>query len=480
MGSLGLTTQQKTTVAILLAGALLVVLNQTLLSPALPMIMRQMSVDAVTVQWLTSAYALTEAIVIPLSAWFMSRVRTRPLFIGCMSLFACGSIVAAVAPVFGVLLVGRIMQATATGVMMVLVFALILLTFPLEVRGRGMGLVSLVIAFAPAVGPSIGGVLVDAVGWRLVFCVVTVLAAVMVVLAWKLLVDRGGFPPAPFDAPSVVFSSLGLATLLYGITSITSSIGSGDALLRCAALVAVGAVFTGLFVRRQLRLEEPILCVAVLKTARYRMAAITIILMQAALMGGTVLLPLYMQNVLGLTPTQSGLVMLPGAAIGAFTSLLAGRAFDRSGVRKPAVLGASILLVAAIAQCFYAVDSPVLLVVVGNTLVCVGLQTIMTPVNTWGVNSLPNEVVQHATALSNTMNQIAAAFGVAVVMSFTVLGTALPTGAGTAASAVEQTFAGYHLSFLVASALITVLVAVILFFVRDRNAPGREKAAASV
>ena len=114
MGSLGITKEQKRMVIVLLAGAVLVVLNQTLLSPALPSIMQHMSVDETTVQWLTSAYALTEAVVIPLAAWFMGRFSTRRLFLGCMALFAAGSLVAAIAPVFAVLLVGRVMQAMST------------------------------------------------------------------------------------------------------------------------------------------------------------------------------------------------------------------------------------------------------------------------------------------------------------------------------------------------------------------------------
>ena len=162
----GLTKQQTAMVVVLLLGAVLVVLNQTLLSPALPTIMSDMQVDATTVQWLTSGYALVEAIIIPLNAFFMGRFRTRQLFIGGIMVFAAGTIVAALAPIFWVILLGRCMQACATGIIMPMVFTLILLVFPREKRGSAMGIVGLVIAFAPAVGPSLSGVLVDTVGWR--------------------------------------------------------------------------------------------------------------------------------------------------------------------------------------------------------------------------------------------------------------------------------------------------------------------------
>nr|MCR5582142.1 MFS transporter [Eggerthellaceae bacterium] len=158
---MGLTRKQKMMVAVLLSGALITVLNMTLLSPALPHIMADLQVDATTVQWLTSGYALVEACVIPMNAYLVGRFSTRKLFIGGIAWFALGSLVAALAPAFPFLLLGRVMQAMATGVVMPMVFTLILLVFPREKRGSAMGVIGLIIAFAPAIGPSLSGVLVD-------------------------------------------------------------------------------------------------------------------------------------------------------------------------------------------------------------------------------------------------------------------------------------------------------------------------------
>lgn len=166
---MGLTKKQYTMICVFLAGALLAVLNQTLLSPALPVIMTDMQIDATTVQWLTSGYSLVEAIIIPLSAYLLGRFSTRKLFIIGISLFAIGSFLAAIAPVFGVILLGRMFQAAATGIVMPMTFTVILLIFPREKRGQAMGIVGLVIGFAPAIGPSLSGVLVDSVGWRALF-----------------------------------------------------------------------------------------------------------------------------------------------------------------------------------------------------------------------------------------------------------------------------------------------------------------------
>ncbi len=461
MGSLGFTKDQKYMVAVLLMGAVLVVLNQTLLSPALPSIMEHLNVNETTVQWLTSAYSLTEAVVIPLAAWFMGRFSTRALFIWGMVLFAAGSLVAAISPVFAVLLVGRIMQAMATGVLMVMVMSLILLTFPRESRGQAMGIVSLVISFAPAIGPSLGGVLVDVVGWRMLFFVVVAVSAIVILFAAKTLVNYEGFPRTSADLPSIVLSTLGLASLLYGLSSFASSSNT----LLCVILIAVGFILVGLFVRRQFSLEEPMLRLEVLKSRRYRTGACVVAILQAILIGLGVLMPLYIQNVLGHSATISGLATLPGAALGACAGLFAGRVFDRFGVRAVSLIGGCVLMLGCIGMMLYGAASSLSLVILAYAITGVGLQLLMTPVNTWGVNSLDNELVQHATSVTNTMNQVGGSLGTALIMSFSAVGVSL----AVQGSDVERMFAGYHLSYGVVLALALVAFVLIVAFVRNKK-----------
>lgn len=459
MGSLGLKKEQQQMVITLLAGAVLVVLSQTLLSPALPSIMNHLQVNATTVQWLTSAYALTEAVVIPLAAWFMGRFSTRTLFIGGMALFGIGSLVAALAPVFSVLLIGRILQAMATGVLMAMVIALILLSFPRESRGAAMGIVGLVIGFAPAIGPTVGGFLVDVIGWRALFAVIVVLTAVVILLALKFLKNYEGFPRSKFDTASVAFSSLGLASLLYGLSSFASS----THVEICIALIVFGGVFVGLFVRRQFKLDEPLLRLEVLKSRRYRTASLAIFFLQATLIGLNVLLPLYIQNVLGHSATVSGLITLPGAVLGALAGLGAGRIFDRSGVRLITLIGGCLLVVSGIGMLFFDAYSAIWFVIAVNALCSICVQFITTPINTWGINSLSNDLVQHATSVTNTINQIGGSLGTALIMSFSAIGTSL----ATQGSEVERICTGYHFSFCVALVFLIVIFVIVLLRVRD-------------
>lgn len=457
----GLTKQQTAMVVVLLLGAVLVVLNQTLLSPALPTIMMDMQVDATTVQWLTSGYALVEAIIIPLNAYFMGRFRTRQLFIGGLMVFAAGTIVAAFAPMFWVILLGRCMQACATGIIMPMVFTLILLVFPREKRGSAMGIVGLVIAFAPAVGPSLSGVLVDSVGWRALFAIVAIAAICVILAAKKALSDQGPFDPATFDKPSVIILSIGMVGLLYGLSSFASS----ENVLIPLVLMIVGIVFMAFFVKRQLKLEVPLLKVDVLKARRFRIISCIVPFLQAMLVGSGVIFPIYIQSALGYSATISGLTMLPGAVLGALCGLLAGRFFDKHGVRIIAIIGGCVLALSGVGMVSLTMESSIIFVTVVSMLLTIGLQLLTTPLNTWGVNSLDNRVIQHGNALLNTLNQVGASFGTALIMSLTALGPVFaPEATGS-----QAVYAGDHIGFIGMCAIVCALLFGIVVFVRDKK-----------
>ncbi len=460
--ALGVGRKELVMVGVLLVGVLLAVLNQTLLSPALPAIMADLSVDATTVQWLTSGYSLVEAVIIPLSAYLIGRFSTRQLFISAFVIFTAGSLAAAVAPNFWVLLLGRVLQAACTGMSMPMVFTVILLVFPREKRGTAMGVIGLIIGFAPAVGPSVAGLLVDSVGWRALFAIVTVLSVVVVALAVVVLKNYGDFARAPFDKLSVALSTVGLVCVLYGLSTFAST----DNMAVTVGLIAVGLVLCVLYVRRQRKLPEPMLQVGILQTRKYATAVIIIVIVQAALMGTGVITPLYIQGVLGFSATMSGVAMLPGALIGACMGLVSGRLFDRYGVIV-AVLGASGLARLGI-------DSSFINLTLTYTVLVVGLQFTMTPLNTWGVNSLPNAVIQHAQGVSNTLNQVAASLGTAVLVSISALAPAM----APEAPALEQAYLGDHMAFMTTFILMGVAALVILFFVRDGRKGAVAEAAA--
>ncbi len=459
---MGLTRQQTTMIAVLLVGAFLVVLNQTLLTPALPTIMDNLNVSATTVQWLTSGYALVEAVIIPLNAYLIGRFSTRKLFIGGMLLFTAGSALCAGAPSFPFLLLGRVMQACAAGVVMPMVFALILLIFPRENRGVGMGLVGLIISFAPAMGPSVSGVLVDSIGWRAQFVLVVGLALCVVIAALIALKKFEGFGRTTFDGLSVVLIAVGMVCLLYGISTSTSSPTPAIP----AVLIVVGIAVIVLFFRRQLKLDNPILQVQVLRHREFLIITIIILFLEGVLIGGSVLFPMYIQNALQASATVSGLIMLPGALLGAFFGLLSGKLFDKYGVRGISVTGALVLLAGGISYVLLGDATPLLITCIAYTIVTLGIQALITPLNTWGINSLPNIELPHGNAIIATIEQVGSSLGTAFVVSLTALSSLYATAEMPAA---EVSYIGCHFAFMGMLILIAVIAVLILVFVRDKK-----------
>ncbi len=460
--TLGVDRKDLVMVGVLLAGTLLAVLNQTLLSPALPAIMGSLSVDATTVQWLTSGYSLVEAVIIPLSAYLIGRFTTRQLFISALCVFFAGSLAAALAPAFPILLLGRILQAACTGAIMPMVFTVILLVFPREMRGTAMGVIGLIIGFAPAVGPSVAGLLVDSVGWRWLFGIVTVLTVVVIVLAVFTLRNYGDFKRTKFDVPSVVLSTCGLVCLLYGLSTFASTTN----MPLTVGLIVVGVIIMGVYVRRQLTMPEPMIKVGILSTRKYATSVIVIVTVQAALMGTGVITPLYIQGVREYSATMSGVAMLPGALIGAFMGLISGRLFDRYGVKRVVVPGSLVALCGGFCLVLLGMGTDFIFITLAYTVLMVGLQFTMTPLNTWGVNSLDNSVIQHAQGLSNTLNQVAASVGTALLVSISALSSQLCPDAPP----VQQAYEGYHLAYLATAILMCVAVAIIIVFVNDKKA----------
>lgn len=447
--------------AILLAGTVLATLNQTALNPALPSIMESLQVDAAVVQWLVSAYSLVNAIVIPSSAYLMGRFGTRKMFLFALSLFSLGSFLGAVAVNFPMVLVGRILQAVCAGINMPMMFAVLLLIFPREKRGTAMGIVTLAICCAPAIGPTVSGILVDAVGWHGVFWLVFILAVLLLVFAAFKLRPYGEFEKTTFDVPSVAMVGIGLLLLLLGISSVNQPEIVGFA----AVGVVVGLVLVVLFARRQFKIETPFLNIKILKTRDFRVAAIVIMFIQATLLGVNVIMPLYIQNTLGFSAFISGLVMLPGAVLGGLGSVLAGRLFDKLGVRRSTVPCYAVMLVSGLGLVLLTDSSSIVLVAVVYAVFLGTLQFANTPMNTWGVNALDNSVIQHSTAITNTLNQVGASISTSGLMMAVSIGSASAVGLAPAQSA----FAGQHLAFIALLGMVVVAMLIVLVFVRDRK-----------
>lgn len=464
---MGLTRKQLVMVVVLIFGTFVAVLNQTVVTPMLPPVMAEMNVDASTAQWLTTGFTLVNAIMIPITAFFTDKYPVRRLFCIAMGVFMVGSLLAGWGPNFAVLLAGRMVQAAGAGILQPLVMTVLLRTFPVERRGTAMGIFGIVIAFAPAVGPTVAGLVIDTMGWHVLFFAIAFLAAVVIAVALFAL-EKGAAPnpDATLDVPSVILSCLGFGGLLYGLSSIGSyGIDAVDIVITLVGVVAL--VF---FFHRQLHLDEPMLQVRVLKNRRFLIGTVITMIVQASLMAGTVLLPIYMQNDLGMSATESGLVMLPAAIIMGVMGLVSGGIFDRRGPRAMSIVGLVIVTVATLMFAMLDLNATLVYLMVLYAVRMFGLSLVNMPINTWGMNALPNELINHGTALGNTFRQVAGSFGTALLVSVSTIATNSQAGA---MSSVEASIYGINAAFAVATVMCALCLVLTIVFVK--NKPEKQK-----
>ena len=409
-------------IAILVSGGFITMFSETVLTPALPSIMEETSVSTNVAQWLTTGFILVSAIMIPLTAFFINRFPTKRLFMSAMSLFAFGCLLCAISPNFSVILLGRFFQAAGAGIMMPLCQTVVLVLVPLSKRGTAMGVIGLVMALAPAIGPTLAGWVIDIMGLHIMFYIITALAVLDIVLAGFVLENVIESSNPKLDMPSVLLSSLGLASFLYGCSA------AGDmGLLHVLPwfFILIGIVTSMAFVKRQFTLKEPFLDLRILKFPQFAIATIIAMIVNAALISGAVMLPIFMQNIQGFSAMQSGLAMLPGALCMAVMNVVSGRIFDKYGPRGLAISGLSLLTISAAAFIFMHTGTPFALLCLIYTMRMVGISMAMMPITTWGLNTLSNKRMAHGTAINNTLRQVAGSIGttffVAIMTSFASL-----------------------------------------------------------
>ncbi len=399
---------------VLLLGVFVAILNQTLLNVAIPHLMNEFNETADTIQWLSTAYMLTTGVLVPLSAYLIGTFTTRQLFLTSMILFAAGSFICSIAPTFSVMLIGRVVQASGSGVMMPLMMTVILNLFPPATRGKAMGTMAIALFFAPAIGPTLSGWMLDHWSWRLLFWVVIPIAILDIVLGFAFLRNVSAPTRPKLDLPGALTSVIGFSTLLYGFSEAGSK-GWGDGVV--VTSISVGIVFLILFTIRELTTDEPMMDLRVFRYEVFTLTTLIGSIVNMAMFGAMILTPIYLQNIRGFTALESGLLMLPGAILMGIMSPIAGALFDRIGVRPLAILGLAITTVTTWEFSKLTSDTTYGHVMWLYTLRMFGMSFIAMTIQTAGLNQLPRHLYSHGTAASNTARQVASSFGTAILVS---------------------------------------------------------------
>ncbi len=442
---------------IMIFGGFIAVLNTTLLTPALPSIMAEMHVTASTAQWLTTGALMVSGIMIPITAFLLDRFTTRRLFFCAMGLFTFGSLVVALSSNFTIVFLGRACQSAGGGIMMPMGQVLMLLTLPKQHRGTGMGMIGIVYGVAPCVGPVIAGLVIDAFNWHMLFFGLVTLALLILLVSWFTLDNFSEPKEVHLDMLSVILSTLGFGGLLYSFSAIGSSGFSVPVILS----LLVGVISLTAFIRRQLHLDEPLLKMDILKNRTFTISVILTMLVNAAIIVGGILMPIYIQTIRGFTATTSSLIMLPSAMVSAFMSPISGRLFDKYGARKLAVPGLIVTVAATLMLTRLSEATPLFYVGFAYCFRMLGLSLVNMPINTWGLNALDNSLMSHGTAIGNTFRNVAGSLGTAVlvtIMSLTIAFAADPASNIAQISGINNAYLGGTIMMVVALVLTVIFV----------------------
>lgn len=463
-------SQRNMIVAVMIVSAFVAILNQTLLNTALPHIMKGLHITENTSQWLVTGFMLVNGVMIPLTAFLMDKIKTRPLFLMAMGIFLIGSIVAALAPTFPILMLARVIQAIGAGVIMPLMQFTLFMLFPKDERGFAMGLAGLVIQFAPAIGPTLSGVIVDTMSWRMPFVVVVIVASLGFIFGAIFLKSYNETKDTKLDKRSVIYSTLGFGLMLYAFSS-AGNLGFHNLIVLVS--LAISLVIIGAFIRRQIRISNPLLNIIVFKNKVFCLTTISSMIVMLSMVGPALLIPLYVQNALGLSALLSGLVIMPGAIINGVMSIFTGKFYDKYGARPLVLTGFTLLTIFTVMLCFLKADTSYTYLIIVYALRMFSVSLLMMPLNTAGINSLSNKNISHGTAISNFGRVTAGSLGTALMVTIMSIGSKnfAPDPSANESQAMIQRqaiAAGVDLSFAVVSVLVFIGLIIACFIKENR------------
>lgn len=452
-------------IALLLVSTFVVFLNETIMSVAIQPLMTDLGVTASAAQWLTTAFLLTMAVVIPITGFLLQRINTRPIYMLAMAIFSAGTLVCALSPGLELLVFGRVIQATGTAIMMPLLMTTVMQLVPPEARGKTMGNISIVMSVAPAIGPTIGGFILTHLDWRWMFILVLPIALAALALGAAKMKNVSEPRSTPLDIVSVILSAIAFGGIVYGLSGFGEA-ASGEHGLSPFIPLGIGLATMVVFVMRQLHLQKSDRALLDLRTFAHTNYTLSVVMMAIAMMslfGVIILLPLFLQNVIKLDPLQIGMLLLPGSLTMGLLGPVVGRLYDKWGTTRLLVPGS--IIVSAVLWFLTIVDqsTSIWVILAGHIALCIGLAIMFTPLFTASLSSLPMQLYSHGSAILGSVQQVAGAAGVALFIALmTIQSTALAAGGTDQVTALA---AGIRTGFL-CGAIISLFAIVAAFFVK--------------
>ncbi len=404
--------------------------SETALNMALTNLIENFGIHETTAQWLTTGYLLTLGILVPVSGLIMQWFTTRQLFITALVASIIGTFIAAIAPSFSVLMIARVVQAIGTALLLPLMFNTILMIVPPHKRGRIMGIIGLVIMFAPAVGPTISGLILKSLSWHWIFWISLPLLIGALIFGWIFMQNVTNPTKPKIDILSIVLSTLGFGGIVFGFSSAGEGGGWGNATVIVSMII--GAVSLLFFTIRQLKMEQPVLNLRAFKYPMFTIGLLLVVVCMMVILSSMILLPLYLQTSLSLSTFAAGLLLLPGGIINGILSPVMGGLFDKFGPKWLVTIGIVVVIGAMFGFSTITIETSSAFIIALHIITMVGVSMVMMPAQTNGLNQLPRELYPDGTAIMNTLQQVAGAIGTAVAISI------LSSGAEGFMSTVED------------------------------------------
>ena len=408
--------------AVLLIASFLALTSQTMMVTALPVIQHELQVSLTQVQWLTTGYILIVGIVTPLSSNLYEKFSNRSLFLMTTELFILGTLIGCLADSFWVLLLARLLQAAAGGILMAFQMTALVVIYPPQQRGTVLGMSGLVVAFGPALGPTISGLILYFLSWHYLFILILPPFILLWIIGYFSLPNFSKSQKIKIDLPSVFLSLLGSSSALSSLTVFKQSTSWGWLLL------IVGSILLFFFCTRQLHLKQPLLKIQILKIPSFLLLTLIGMLAFMVLIGTEQIIPIFAENVKGLSSMQAGLILLPGAIVNAVFAAFAGHYYDAHGPKRLIFSGIALMAIGALPFVSMTSKTPIWLITVAYMVRMIGNSCVFSPAMSEAFKDIALKDISHATALNNALRQVAGSVSTTVMVVIADLPASLTLG----------------------------------------------------
>ncbi|TVX76757.1 multidrug efflux MFS transporter [Peribacillus simplex] len=400
--------------AALLVAGFVGLFSETALNIALGELSHIFGVDATTIQWLATGYFLTLGILVPVTGILMQKFTTRQMFMASLFFSIIGTIIAAVAPVFSVLLTARVIQAAGLAIILPLTQNVIFTIFPPNKRGGAMGVMGLVILAGPAFGPTLAGMILDTLSWPWIFWFTIPFLLFSLIFGYIYIPNVNETRQVSIDIVSVVLSTIGFGGVVYGV-SVGGDHGWTD--MTVIGTIIVGLIALILFAIRQTKMENPMLNLRAFKYPLFVLGLAMNMITFLNMLSMLVVLPMYMQMALLVSAFATGLIMLPGSLLNCVFAPIIGKLFDKYGPRAVITPGTILVVIGYGLYAMYGTDTALWIMVVTHIVMMLGIGMVLASVQTNTLNALPKQFYPDGIAITQTSQQVSGAIGIAVMVS---------------------------------------------------------------